>query len=77
MDEAFINGLLDTFVEKSSGCSVEQLEQINRELMDTLWHERGNYNRTSVATTVMKAFNEVIRDIEEMQRVLQASQDSV
>jgi ATPase family AAA domain-containing protein 2 len=77
IDEAFVNNLLETFVKKSSGCSIEQLEQINRELMDTVWKERGEYNRTKVATTVMKVFNEAITDIEEMQKVLQPSQDDI
>jgi ATPase family AAA domain-containing protein 2 len=74
LDETFMDGLLNTFTRKSSGCSIEQLEQINRELMDTLWKMRGEYNRTRVAKQLLDVFNEVIKDIETMQKVLQPSQ---
>lgn len=75
LDENFVNNLWDTFTVKSSGCSIEQLEQVNRELMNTLWEMRGEYNRTRVATELSKVFNEAITDIESMQKVLQPSQD--
>jgi len=75
MDEEYIDGLLVDFVTKSSGCSIEQLEQINRELMDCLWRMRGEWNRTRVGTELSAVFNDVIADIEEMQKVLRASQD--
>jgi ATPase family AAA domain-containing protein 2 len=74
IDDFFVDDLLKRLVEGSSGCSVEQLEQINRELMDTLWRLRGEYNRIQVANSLASVFNETITDIEEMQRVLQASQ---
>jgi hypothetical protein len=75
LDEKYVDGLLHMFTEKSSGCSIEQLEQVNRELMDTLWKMRGEYNRTKVATTLAKVFNESITDIEAMQEVLKPSQE--
>jgi len=75
IDEKFIDGLLYTFTSKTSGCSIEQLEQIYRELMDTLWKMRGEYNRTRVGTAVLEVFNEAITDIEAMQKIFQASQD--
>jgi ATPase family AAA domain-containing protein 2 len=76
IDDTFMDDLLRRLVEGSSGCSVEQLEQINRELMETLWKMRGEYNRSLVAAALVNVFNITIRDIEEMQRVLQASQPS-
>jgi hypothetical protein len=42
--------------------------------METLWRLRGEYNRNLVANSLIGVFNETIADIEEMQRVLQASQ---
>jgi len=75
-DEYFLDQLLKQLTEGSSGCSVEQLEQINRELMETLWEMRGEYNRNRVAAKLGDVFNETITDIEEMQKVLQASQPS-
>ncbi|PMD36570.1 AAA-domain-containing protein [Hyaloscypha variabilis F] len=74
VDDFFVDDLLKRLVEGSSGCSIEQLEQINRELMETLWKLRGEYNRNQVANSLASVFNETITDIEEMQRVLQASQ---
>jgi hypothetical protein len=74
VDAYFVDDLLKRLVEGSSGCSIEQLEQINRELMETLWRLRGEYNRNLVANSLIGVFNETIADIEEMQRVLQASQ---
>ncbi|OWP03398.1 hypothetical protein B2J93_7416 [Marssonina coronariae] len=74
IDEGFVSDLLTRLVDGSSGCSIEQLEQINRELMETLWKMRGEYNRSRVASTLAGVFNETITDIEEMQKVLDASQ---
>ncbi|KAE8448152.1 hypothetical protein EG329_009756 [Mollisiaceae sp. DMI_Dod_QoI] len=74
LDEYFAEDLLKRLVEGSSGCSIEQLEQINRELMEMLWTMRGEYNRNQVASALVQVFNETITDIEEMQRVLNASQ---
>lgn len=75
-DDFFVDNLLKVLMDGSSGCSVEQLEQINRELMETLWEMRGEHNRNLVAGTLGNVFNDTITDIEEMQRVLQASQTS-
>lgn len=74
LDEYFVEDMLRRLTEGSSGCSVEQLEQINRELMERLWQLRGEYNRNKVAAEMMAVFNEAIVDIEGMQKVLQASQ---
>ena len=76
LDDIFMDDLLRRLVEGSSGCSIEQLEQINRELMETLWKMRGEYNRNQVAYALVQVFNTTITDIEEMQKVLQASQQT-
>jgi len=75
-DEYFLANLLKKMVEGTSGCSVEQLEQINRELMEGLWETRGEYNRNRVAARLGEIFNETIRDVEDMQRIAQPSQPS-
>ncbi len=75
IDEAKLEETLNELTKRTSGCSIEQLEQINRELMDTLWKTRGEYNRTKVGTQILAVFNDVIADIEEMQKVLQPSQE--
>ncbi|EHK98043.1 putative Tat-binding like protein [Glarea lozoyensis 74030] len=73
-DSYFIDVLLDRIVAGSSGCSVDQLEQINRELMEGLWEMRGEWNRNVVAAKLAEIFNETIKDIDYMQEVLKASQ---
>ena len=49
--------------DKTSGMSVEQLEQINSVLMDTVWKTRGNWNRVDVLKGVASAFTEVLDDM--------------
>ena len=51
--------------DRTSGLSVEQLEQVNSVLMDHIWQSRGEYDRGAVLEGVTKAFGEVIRDMEE------------
>lgn len=74
VDETFITDLHRRLVDGSSGCSVEQLEQVYRELMDTLWSQRGEWNRSLVTAKLVRVFNSTIQDIEDIQKVLQASQ---
>lgn len=59
---------------RTSGCTIEQLEQINRELMSKLWETRGEHNRMKVLAIVTRVFNETMDDIGEMQ-VLRLSQE--
>ncbi|KAF2501832.1 AAA-domain-containing protein [Lophium mytilinum] len=75
LDEEQIKLLHEGLVERSSGCSVEQLEQINAVLMDAIWKTRGEWNRNSVVHILTNAFNEVIQDIELMQKLQAPSQD--
>lgn len=60
--------------ERTSGCTIEQLEQISRELMAKIWATRGEHNRMKVLRTVTNIFNDIIDDIEAMQKILQQSQ---
>ncbi|KAI9849590.1 MAG: hypothetical protein M1838_000100 [Thelocarpon superellum] len=73
LDETYIGSLHDEFTNRTSGCSIEQLEQINTALMDSIWKQRGEWNRTKAGTEVMNVFNAIMQDIEEMQEVLPAS----
>ncbi|KIX01800.1 uncharacterized protein Z518_09527 [Rhinocladiella mackenziei CBS 650.93] len=58
---------LDNFhadiTDKTSGLSVEQLEQVNSVLMDTLWKTRGSWDRAAVLVQVSDAFNDVLSDM--------------
>lgn len=56
------NTLLD-LTDKTSGLSVEQLEQVNSILMDVLWTTRGEWDRRRVLDKVVSGFNEVLADM--------------
>ncbi|KAH8909632.1 AAA-domain-containing protein [Coniochaeta sp. PMI_546] len=75
VDEAGLARFLDMIAEKTSGCTIEQLEQINRELMDEIWKTRHEWNRTKVLSDLRAAFNETIADIEVLQGLESSSQD--
>lgn len=66
--------LLAELTKRTSGCTIEQLEQINRDLMSTLWETRGEHNRVKVYNLITRVFNETMHDILEMQKIFQSSQ---
>jgi SpoVK/Ycf46/Vps4 family AAA+-type ATPase len=76
LDETQLYTLHESIVENTSGCSLEQLEQINAALMDCIWKHRAEYNRNVVLHSVGGSFNEIIGDIQEMQKIMKASQES-
>lgn len=63
IDLSVIEQLLDDLVLQTSGCSVEQLEQIYSALMDKIWRTRGEWNRGHVATELKIVLDEVLIDI--------------
>jgi hypothetical protein len=69
-----IESLLFRLTDGTSGCTIEQLEQINRELMDKIWKSRHEWNRHTVVGHLGSVFNEVILDIEQIQGVGSSSQ---
>jgi ATPase family AAA domain-containing protein 2 len=75
LDEATLSTLHDQLVKRTSGLSVEQLEQVNATLMDAVWSSRMKWNRNAVIANVEAAFNAVIADVEEMQKVLDPTQE--
>jgi len=64
-------------VDKTSGCSVEQLEQINAALMSCVWRMRADWNRDRVIGAAGLAFNSAMADMEAVQRILPASGESI
>ncbi|PNS21444.1 hypothetical protein CAC42_1223 [Sphaceloma murrayae] len=62
-------------IKRSSGLSVEQLEQVMASLMRAIWDSKREYNRNVVVGLVSRAFNETVEDIEEMQVILKPSQE--
>ncbi|KAH0538761.1 hypothetical protein FGG08_004649 [Glutinoglossum americanum] len=73
LDNSYIDSLHEEFADRTSGCSVEQLEQINAALMDEIWKTKDEWNRNFVGERAQKIFNDVIEDVEEMQAILPAS----
>jgi ATPase family AAA domain-containing protein 2 len=65
IDHDFVVRLHDDVSSRTTGCSVEQLEQVNSVLMDTVWRTRQEWNRSRVALCVGEAFNKVLEDMEE------------
>ena len=54
-------------VSRTSGCSVEQLEQIYSALMDKIWKTRGDRNRVRVAKDVGGVLEDVLMDMRQCQ----------
>ncbi|KAG8666193.1 TAT-binding protein-like protein 7, AAA ATPase [Fusarium poae] len=69
-----VEGILNNFTKATSGCTIEQLEQINRELMDEIWRTRSEWNRSRVMDQVMAVFNRTMDEIEAFQGIEPASQ---
>lgn len=75
IDEEKLQDFHNMLVKKSSGMSLEQLEQVHAALMNVVWTQRGNWNRNQVWKNCQDAFNETIRDIQACQRILGPSQE--
>lgn len=74
LEEPSLGLLHDSLTIRSSGMSVEQLEQVYAALMNVIWASRGDWNRNHVVKEVQDAFNETVRDVEVMQEILRPSQ---
>lgn len=58
-----------SLVDRTAGCNVEQMEQIHRELMDTIWQYRHEWNRMRVLSTLIDVCNETLADIQLVQGI--------
>ncbi|KAL3475340.1 AAA-domain-containing protein [Aspergillus californicus] len=74
IDLKYVQNLHKEMTQRTSGCSVEQLEQINTALMDCLWHSRGDWNRSKVAAGIQNTFNDILEDMQAMQDIGPISQ---
>lgn len=72
--EGKVDEFWQTLADRTAGCSVEQLEQIYRELMDEIWRTRDQWNRMTVLSRLISVFNDTIGDIELVQGMLVDSQ---
>lgn len=62
--------------ERTSGCSVEQLEQIYSAIMDKIWKTKGEWNRRKVVETCRTVVDDCLADMRECQSFLAGSMDS-
>lgn len=67
--------LLDTLVARTSGCSVEQLEQIYSAIMDQIWRTRGDWNRVRVTADVGQVIDDVLKDMRQCQEFQPSSME--
>jgi ATPase family AAA domain-containing protein 2 len=65
--EGAVENFLNQVTDFTSGCTIEQLEQINRDLMDEIWRTRHEWNRNTVLDCVVRVFNNTMSDIEDLQ----------
>ena len=70
LDERSVADFSRSVADRTAGCTVEQLEQIYRELMDEIWRTRNDWNRMNVLSKLKSVFNDTIGDIELVQGVL-------
>jgi peptide deformylase len=63
VDHVYTSTFLETIVDQTSGCSVEQLEQIYSALMSDIWRTRGEWDRSKVAVEMSTIFTDVMEDI--------------
>ena len=63
IDHVYTSSFMDTVVDQTSGCSVEQLEQIYSAMMSEIWRTRGIWDRGKVAVGVHGVFADVMEDI--------------
>lgn len=71
--DANLDPILDTILDRTSGCTVDQLEQISREIMDYIWTSRHERNRSRVINNLSKVFNSTMADMEQVQEGLASS----
>ena len=69
IDQSRTDSLLGDLTDFTSGCSVEQLEQVYSAVMHHIWQTRGEWDRTKVADEVRTVLVDVLGDIKFCQDV--------
>ncbi|KAI6874667.1 hypothetical protein KC318_g18022 [Hortaea werneckii] len=76
LNTSTLDNMHTELARRSSGMSVEQLEQINAAMMSVIWDKRGEWNRDRVLFDVKEAFNTTMEDIMECQHIFGPTQES-
>ena len=71
-----IEDFLHELAGLTSGCSVEQLEQIYSAIMDKIWDTRGEWDRNKVVEACRAVMGDCLDDMHECQTFLAGSMDS-
>ena len=75
IDHAYCSNLLEALVSKTSGCSVEQLEQLHSAMMSEIWRTRDQWDRGRVARKIGAILDDVLDDIRMCQGVFTGSME--
>lgn len=75
IDQALSANLLQNVVAQTSGCSVEQLEQVYSALMKEIWKTRGEWDRGKVALQLNRVFADAMADIHSCQGLAAGSME--
>ena len=75
IDQALSANLLHNVVAQTSGCSIEQLEQVYSALMNEIWRTRGEWDRGKVALQLNRVFADVMTDIHSCQGLAAGSME--
>ena len=75
IDQALSANLLHDVVAQTSGCSIEQLEQVYSVLMNEIWRTRGEWDRGKVALQLNRVFADVMADIHSCQGLAAGSME--
>ncbi|KAL6715686.1 TAT-binding protein-like protein 7, AAA ATPase [Lecanora helva] len=73
VDHAYTSNLHEALAGDTTGCSVEQLEQIYSTLMNEIWKTRDQWDRGKVARKVDYLLREELRDIRSSQGIATGS----
>lgn len=63
--EDLVDKMTTEITDQTSGLSVEQLEQVNSVMMESLWQTRGNWDRRYVLTLMVRDFNHALHDMQQ------------
>ena len=70
LDEELLGRVVAEFADRTSGCSVDQLEQIQRAIMEEIWQHRSMPDRNQLLRLVASAVTTELDDIYEMQGII-------
>ena len=65
LDEDRLQALQDELVRGTNEYTIEQLEQVNAAIMDTVWRNRNSWDRNMIIDEAKEAMSEVFDDIKE------------